>query len=109
MRVGAGGLNIYDQAPRGETTGPIHHVGIASDDLPALVSRMEAGGVEFQSKIREFGSWRYIMCAAPDGVLLELFSADSDLEPPEVSEYLRGPVGASRNVQPAALSFGLSV
>lgn len=90
MRVGRGGLHIYDQRPRGAPGGAVHHVGIASDDLPALVARIEARGVELRSGIRERDRWRYIMCTAPDDVLLELFSCDADLEPPEVARYLRG-------------------
>jgi len=90
MRIGRGGLNIYDQPPRGRPGGAIHHVGIQTDDLEALVARLRAGGVELRSGIREFGSWRYIMCAAPDDILLELFEADADLQPAAVAAYLRG-------------------
>lgn len=90
LRVGRGGLNVYDQPPRGETTGPIHHIGIRSDDLPALVERLIARGAAFRGGIREFDGWRYIMCEAPDGVLLELFQADAELEPAAVADYLRG-------------------
>ena len=90
LRVGKGGLNIYDQPPRGESSGPIHHLGIRSDDLPALVERMTAKDAAFRGGIRELGDWRYIMCAAPDGVLLELFQADADLQPAAVADYLRG-------------------
>jgi catechol 2,3-dioxygenase-like lactoylglutathione lyase family enzyme len=89
MRVGGGGLNIYDQPPRGEVAGAIHHIGIQCEDLPALVDHMRAQGVAFRSGIREFGNWRYIMCAAPDGILLELFEADADLAPADVAAYLR--------------------
>jgi len=90
MRIGEGGLNIYDQPPRGETSGAVHHIGIRCEDLPAVVDHMETRGVTFRSRIREFGTWRYIMCAAPDNVLLELFEADADLAPPELASYLRG-------------------
>lgn len=90
MRIGQGGLHIYDQPPRDEGRGPIHHIGIRSDDLRGLVARMKAKGVAFRSDIREFGTWRYIMCAAPDGVLLELFEFDSAHEPARVARYLRG-------------------
>lgn len=89
MRIGQGGLNIYDQPPRGENTGAVHHLGIRADDLAALVVHLRAHGVAFRGEIREFGNWRYIMCAAPDNVLLELFEADADLTPLEVAAYLR--------------------
>ncbi len=90
MRVGDGRLNIYDQPPRARTGGAVHHLGITCDDLPALVADMRAKGVNFRSEIREFGNWRYIMCAAPDDVLLELFQADAELTPPELAAYLTG-------------------
>ncbi len=90
MRVGEGRLNIYDQAPRDEGRGAVHHLGICCADLPALVAAMRAKGVAFRGDIREFGNWRYIMCAAPDNVLLELFQADADLTPPELAAYLSG-------------------
>lgn len=82
MTVGEGRLHLYDQAPRGDRGGAIHHVGIRTDDLHGLVARMKGRGVAFRSDIREYGAWRYIMAAAPDDVLLELFEWDaSDMEP----------------------------
>lgn len=89
MRIGEGGLHIYDQDPPEHTTSSVHHLGIRSDDLPALVEQMTQKGMVFRTGIREFGTWRYIMCTAPDNVLLELFSCDPDFEPPEIAEYLR--------------------
>jgi catechol 2,3-dioxygenase-like lactoylglutathione lyase family enzyme len=90
MRIGRGGLHIYDQAPRDEGCGAIHHVGIQSEDLRAAVERMTARGVQFRSDIREFGTWRYIMCMAPDNVLLELFEFDENHAPGDVTRFLRG-------------------
>lgn len=94
MRVGDGRLNIYDQPPPDLPSrtgrGAVHHLGIRCDDLAALVAEMTAKGIVFRSDIREFGNWRYIMCAAPDDVLLELFQADDDLTPPELAAYLGG-------------------
>ena len=92
MRVGEGRLNIYDQAPRNldHGQGAVHHLGICCDDLRGLVPTLKAKGVAFRSDIREFGNWRYIMCAAPDNVLLELFQADAELTPPELAAYLAG-------------------
>ena len=89
MRIGSGGLHLYDQPPRDEGRGAVHHIGIRSDDLRALVARMKAQGVAFRSDIREFGTWRYIMCAAPDDVLLELFEFDPTHEPVEATRWLR--------------------
>ena len=76
MRVGAGRLHLYDQAPRGGN-GTIHHLGIRTDDLDGLVTRLRATGEATRGEIRDFGSWKYFMCEAPDGVLLELFEVDS--------------------------------
>ena len=87
MRVGRGRLHLYDQPPRGAPGGPWHHVGIRTDDLPALHRRLAAEGVPFRSGIREFGSWRYVMCAAPDQVLLELFQIDTGNMPPALARY----------------------
>ena len=87
MQVGAGRLNIYDQPPRGAPGGAWHHVGIQTGDLRALHRRLAEQGVPFRSGIREFGSWRYVMCAAPDGVLLELFQIDAGKMPPALARY----------------------
>ena len=89
MRIGSGGLHLYDQPPRDEGRGAVHHIGIRSDDLRALVARLKAEGVPFRSEIREFGTWRYIMCAAPDDVLLELFEFDPTHEPAHATRWLR--------------------
>lgn len=101
LTVGDGRLHLYDQPPRtqagdgepgdgepgdgepgdGPGTGQgtaIHHIGIRADDLPALVDHMTSLGARFRSDIREHGHWRYIMVAAPDNVLLELFAFDDD-------------------------------
>ena len=87
MQVGTGRLHIYDQPPRGRPGGAWHHVGIRTDDLPALHRHLVAEGVPFRSSVREFGSWRYVMCAAPDGVLLELFQIDTQKMPPALARY----------------------
>ena len=87
LRVGAGRLHVYDQPPRGTPGGAWHHVGIRTDDLPALHRRLAAQGVPFRSGVREFGSWRYVMCAAPDDVLLELFQIDTEKMPPVLARY----------------------
>ena len=105
MRIGSGGLHLYDQPPRDEGRGAVHHIGIRSDDLRALVARLtrsgvpfreirefgtwRESGVPFRSEIREFGTWRYIMCAAPDDVLLELFEFDPTHEPAHARRWLR--------------------
>lgn len=73
MKIGDGRLHFYDQPPRDDRRGPIHHIGIQTDDLKGLVERMKAGGVKFKKSISDFGIWKYVIAPAPDGVLLELF------------------------------------
>ena len=90
LRVGEGRLHIYNQWQIGLDKGVVHHLGIHCDDLLTQVETMKTKGVVFRSDVREFGNWRYIMCAAPDNVLLELFQADADLMPPELAAYLSG-------------------
>ncbi len=87
MRVGSGRLHLYEQAPRGNRMGPVHHVGVRVRDLAALVARMKAGGVAFRNPIREFDGWRYVMCEASDRVLLELFEIDVESMPPDLAAY----------------------
>jgi catechol 2,3-dioxygenase-like lactoylglutathione lyase family enzyme len=73
IAIGGGKLNFYDQPPRDAGRGPVHHLGIETDDLEALVERMKAKGVEFRKPIRDLGLWKYVMVEGPDGLLIELF------------------------------------
>jgi hypothetical protein len=41
----------------------------------------------FRSGVREFGTWRYIMCPAPDDVLLELFEIETASMPLQLARY----------------------
>jgi catechol 2,3-dioxygenase-like lactoylglutathione lyase family enzyme len=87
MRVGSGRVNFYDQPAREGGGGAVHHIGIRTDDLTALEQRLRAAGIAFRSGIRDFGSWKYIMCPAPDGVLLELFEADASQLEGDAARY----------------------
>ncbi len=87
MKVGRGRINVYDQQPRSVSSGAYHHVGIRVEGLDELRDRMAVNGVEFRSGIREFGNWRYLMCSAPDDVLLELFEVDIDEMPSELADF----------------------
>jgi catechol 2,3-dioxygenase-like lactoylglutathione lyase family enzyme len=71
--IGQGRLHFYDQPPKDQGRGAIHHLGIQTDDLEALVGHMKAKGVPFRKEITDFGFWKYVMAPAPDNVLLELF------------------------------------
>jgi catechol 2,3-dioxygenase-like lactoylglutathione lyase family enzyme len=73
VAVGRGRLHFYDQPPRDEGKGAIHHLGIQTDDLQGLVTLMKSKGFPFRKEISDFGFWKYVMVQAPDHVLLELF------------------------------------
>jgi catechol 2,3-dioxygenase-like lactoylglutathione lyase family enzyme len=73
VAIGQGRLHFYDQPPKDQGRGAIHHLGIQTDDLEALVGHMKAKGVPFRKEINDFGFWKYVMAPAPDNVLLELF------------------------------------
>jgi catechol 2,3-dioxygenase-like lactoylglutathione lyase family enzyme len=76
LAVGTGRLHVYDQAPKDGGRGAIHHLGIKVADLRGVWQRLQAEGVTSQHGLREQDSWRYVMIAAPDGILLELCEFD---------------------------------
>lgn len=80
ISIGSSKINFYDQPPRDQGCGAVHHLGIETDDLEGLVERMTAEGQQFRNPIKDLGFWKYVMAEGPDGVLLELF---------EVSEQVR--------------------
>jgi catechol 2,3-dioxygenase-like lactoylglutathione lyase family enzyme len=73
MQLGRAFLMIYDQPPKAPRGGAVHHLGIETDDLDALVDRMKSHGYVFAKPIREDRTFRYVMVAAPDDLLIELF------------------------------------
>jgi catechol 2,3-dioxygenase-like lactoylglutathione lyase family enzyme len=73
LAVGKGFLHIYDQSPKSEQRGTVHHLGIETDDLDALVAHMTSRGLQMRNVIRDEPQFRYIMVAAPDNLLIELF------------------------------------
>jgi catechol 2,3-dioxygenase-like lactoylglutathione lyase family enzyme len=72
LRVGEGRLHLYDQPPRHPGAGTVHHLGIETDELNALVDRLKAAGVSV-TDVRRHAEGDYAMAQAPDGLLLELF------------------------------------
>jgi catechol 2,3-dioxygenase-like lactoylglutathione lyase family enzyme len=40
LKVGRGRIHLYDQPPRHQSRGAVHHLGITTDDLPGLVARI---------------------------------------------------------------------
>ena len=73
LDIGGQALHIYDQKPRSADRGLVHHLGIRTDDLEGLIAHMRENGVVFRKGITEATPFRYVMCEAPDGVLLELY------------------------------------
>lgn len=73
LRIGRGFVQVYDQPPRTPRGGVVHHLGVETDDLDALVARMKSRGFEFRNAVRELPRFRYVMIAAPDDLLIELF------------------------------------
>lgn len=75
LAIGNGFVHVYDQPPRIDGPGNIHHLGIETDDLDALVAHMQREGYQFRNRIREYPTFRYVMVAGPDNILIELFQA----------------------------------
>jgi catechol 2,3-dioxygenase-like lactoylglutathione lyase family enzyme len=79
LRLGNAFIQVYDQPPKTQRGGAMHHIGIETDDLDALVARMKAKGHQFRNAVREQPKFRYVMTTGPDDLLIELFQC---LEPP---------------------------
>ena len=75
LRLGGAFIHVYDQPPKRERGGAIHHLGIATDDLEQLVARLKQKGYAFRSAIRDEPRFRYVMVEAPDQLLVELFES----------------------------------
>lgn len=73
LQVGRAFIMIYDQPPKAPRGGAFHHLGIETDDLAGLVSHMKSRGFAFPKPIREDKTFKYIMVAGPDDLLIELF------------------------------------
>jgi catechol 2,3-dioxygenase-like lactoylglutathione lyase family enzyme len=81
IQIGTGRINFYDQPPRGAGQNAVHHLGINTDDISALVAHMESKGVKFRTPIRDFGDLKYIMLEGPDRVLIEVFENGAKRQP----------------------------
>lgn len=73
ISIGNGKINFYDQPPKDQGRGVVHHLGIETDDLEALVKHMGSRGFTFRKTIKDLGTWKYVMAEGPDNVLFELF------------------------------------
>jgi catechol 2,3-dioxygenase-like lactoylglutathione lyase family enzyme len=73
LQLGRGFIEVYDQPPRAPRGGAFHHLGIETDDLDAIVREMASRGFVFRNPIREEKTFKYVMVAGPDELLIELF------------------------------------
>ena len=73
LQIGRAFLMVYDQPPRAPRGGAFHHLGIETEDLAGLVRQMTSRGFVFRNPIREDKTFRYVMIAGPDDLLIELF------------------------------------
>ena len=73
LALGSAFIQVYDQAPKKPRGGAMHHLGIETDDLDALVSKLESHGFRFRNPIRDEPRFRYVMISGPDDLLIELF------------------------------------
>ena len=76
MRVGEGRLHLYAQPPKHVGAGTVHHLGVETDELDALVARLKAAGVSV-TDVRRHPEACYAMAKGPDGLLLELFQPEA--------------------------------
>ncbi|MGE5101172.1 MAG: VOC family protein [Deltaproteobacteria bacterium] len=73
LQLGHAFIMIYDQPPKAPRGGAFHHLGIETDDLAGLVHRMKSHGFLFRKPIQEDKTFKYVMVAGPDDLLIELF------------------------------------
>jgi len=85
MRIGEGRLHLYDQAPKHAGAGTVHHLGIETDELDALVARLKVAGVSV-TDVRRHAEGDYAMAEGPDGLLLELFQPHAERLPAALIE-----------------------
>jgi catechol 2,3-dioxygenase-like lactoylglutathione lyase family enzyme len=77
IKIGKAHISFYDQPPKDSGKGAVHHLGIRTNDLAALIAHMQRMGFEFRKPITDVGLVKYVMAMAPDGVLLELFETNA--------------------------------
>ena len=87
LRVGEGRLHLYDQRPNHYESNAIHHIGIRVRNLEKLYTDLKSIGVNFPNPIRQFENWSYVMCKAPDNVLLEFFQVDEQTMEGPLNRY----------------------
>jgi len=81
IAIGSSKINFYDQPPKDQKRGVVHHLGIETDDIVALVTHMKSKGFEFRNPIKSLGILKYVMAEGPDHILFELFEVLKDKLP----------------------------
>ncbi len=81
IAIGSSKINFYDQPPKDQKRGVVHHLGIETDDIGALVTHMKSKGFEFRKPIKSLGILKYVMAEGPDHILFELFEVLKDKLP----------------------------
>ena len=81
IAIGSSKINFYDQPPKDRKRGVVHHLGIETDDIGALITHMKSKGFEFRNKIKSLGILKYVMAEGPDHILFELFEVLKDKLP----------------------------
>jgi len=81
IAIGSSKINFYDRPPKDQERGVVHHLGIETDDIEALVAHMKSKGFEFRKPIKNLGVLKYVMAEGPDHILLELFEVVRDKLP----------------------------
>ena len=87
MKVGNGRLHFYNQSPKHSVRGSIHHFGIQTENLEAMVTKLKSNGILFQKDVTDIGHWKYIMVPAPDNILIELFEINKSKFPSQYLDY----------------------
>ena len=85
LRVGDGRLHLYAQPPKHAGQGTVHHLGVETDELDALVARLKVAGVSV-TEVRRHPEASYAMAMGPDGLLLELFQPDAAQMDPQLAQ-----------------------
>ena len=83
LRVGEGRLHLYAQPPKHAGAATVHHLGVETDELEALVGRLKVAGISV-TDVRRHPEASYAMAMAPDGLLLELFQPNAGQMDPQM-------------------------
>ena len=78
IAIGTAKINFYDQPPKDQQRGVVHHLGIETDDIEALVAHMKNKGFDFRKPVNNLGILKYVMAEGPDHILFELFEVIRD-------------------------------